>query len=75
MWALDDCLKYIDAVIYNLNESLIDEHPKSPKRSKPSPSGNMPLEDTANIASKLRKKNLLLKVYLQQSAILSHLER
>lgn len=75
MWSLENCLKYMEAVTYNLKESLAKERSPSPKKGKGSPKAKPTQLDVESRAAKLRRQNLLLKTYLQQAALLSHLER
>jgi len=69
---LDKCSKYIDGVVYNLDQSSKqdEEHFKEYSFEKMDPN-----QKTTLRAIKLRKFQFLLKVYLQYCAVLSQLSK
>lgn len=71
-WTLDKCAKYIEAVTYNLAQSIKhDELNQDQTRSK----GPENQHALISKAITLRKKQFLVKVYLQYCAVSSQLNR
>ena len=72
MWVLDKCSKYIDGVIYNLDQSLKQDEAHIREIS----TTPIDLEQKGALKGiKLRKLLFLLKVYLQHCAVLSQLSK
>jgi hypothetical protein len=72
MWVLDKCSKYIDGVIYNLNESLKQDEVSYLQAVQKKMSWSH-LQALRTV--KLRKQHFLLKIYLQHCAVLSQLSK
>ena len=72
MWVLEKCSKYIDGVIYNLNESIKQDENNylQALQKKMNWSHLQGLK-----AIKIRKQHFLLKIYLQHCAVLSQLSK
>lgn len=69
LWKLEKCAKYLDAVIYNISESLHDEKTKNQTM-------NVSEEILKELeALKLKKMKFLIHSYLQYCAILSQINK
>lgn len=72
MWMLDKCSKYIDGVVYNLDQSSKQDEELLKEYSFEKLDQN---QKTTLRVIKLRKHQFLLKVYLQYCAVLSQLSK
>lgn len=71
-WSLEKCSRYIDGVIYNLQDSFNHETAALEALI----AQHAPKEQIQSMkAIRLRKQHFLLKVYLQHCAVLSQLSK
>lgn len=71
LWSLEKCSKYVDGVLFNLNQSL-----KQDEALLKEPGHKLDNNQKSAIrAIKLRKLQFLVKVYLQHCAVLSQLSK